>query len=144
MATSRSCRSLAPGERFGHDNGHRASWRGATAFAVKVIVAVERREKDKIMTRDRIVAGRSFGFWSGLFGPRCEELWRHRPRRAFPLAKERKDLSARTEAFRRFRNRLAHHNSILFQPVAAPHDDMLEIAGFIDPAARHGCNSLPR
>lgn len=87
------------------------------------------------MTRGRIVAGLSFGFWSRLFGPRCEELWRHRLRHAFPLAKERKDLSARMEALRRFRNRLAHHDSILFQPVAARHDDMLEIAGLIDPAA---------
>jgi hypothetical protein len=39
------------------------------------------------------------------------------------------------EALRRFRNRLAHHDSILFQPVAARYDDMLTIAAFIDPAA---------
>lgn len=88
------------------------------------------------MTRGRVVAGLSFGFWSGLFGPRYEELWRHRLRHAFPHAKERKDLSAGMEALRRFRNRLAHHDSILSQPVGARHEDMLRIAAFIDPAAK--------
>jgi hypothetical protein len=102
----------------------------------QVIVAVERLEKGKTITRGRIVAGLSFGFWSGLFGPRYEELWRHRLRHAFPLAKERKDLSARMEALRRFRNRLAHHDSILFQPVAARYEDMMTIASYTDPAAK--------
>jgi hypothetical protein len=101
----------------------------------QVIVAAERLEKGKTITRGRIVAGLSFGFWSGLFGPRYEELWRHRLLHAFPLAKDREDLSARMEARRRFRNRLAHHDSILVQPVAARYHDMLTIAAFIDPAA---------
>jgi hypothetical protein len=106
----------------------------------QVIVAVERLEKGKAITRGRIVAGLSFGFWSGLFGPRYEELWRHRLRHAFPHAKERKDLSARMEALRRFRNRLAHHDCILSQPVDVRHDDMLQIAAFIDPDARSWLN----
>jgi len=110
----------------------------------QVIVAVERLERGKTITRGRIVAGLSFGFWSGLFGPRYEELWRHRLRHAFPFAKERKDLSARMQALRRFRNRLAHHDSILFQPVAARYEDMLTVAAFIDPAAKQWLQTTSR
>jgi hypothetical protein len=50
----------------------------------QVIVAVERLEKGKGITRSRVVAGVSFGFWAGLFSKRYEELWRHRLRYAFP------------------------------------------------------------
>jgi hypothetical protein len=101
----------------------------------QVIIAVERLEKDKTMTRSRVVAGLSFGFWSGLFGPRYEELWRQSLRHVFPHAKERKDLSTRMDALRRFRNRLAHHDSILHQAVGDRLEDMLRIGGYIDPAA---------
>lgn len=104
--------------------------------AVKqVIVAVERLERGKAITRGRVIAALSFGFWSGLFGGRYEELWRHRLRHAFPGAKERKDLSTRMEPLRRFRNRLAHHDSILNQPIQARHSQMLELATFVDPLA---------
>jgi hypothetical protein len=48
----------------------------------QVIVAVERLERGKAISRARIVAGLSFRFWSGLLGGRYEELWRHRLRHA--------------------------------------------------------------
>jgi hypothetical protein len=102
----------------------------------QVIVAAERLGKEHAITRSRIVAGLPFGFWSGLFGGRYEDLWRRRLRHAFPHAKERKDLSVPMEALRRFRNRLAHHDSILQQGVRERHGDMLRVAGFVDPAAR--------
>jgi hypothetical protein len=66
----------------------------------QVIVAVEQLERRKPMTRGRVIASLSFGFWSGLFGPRYEELWRHRLRHAFPHAKERTELSAPVDALR--------------------------------------------
>lgn len=103
----------------------------------QVIVAIERLEKGKLVTRGRIVAGVSFAFWAGLFGRRYEELWRHRLRAAFPHeALTRKDLSARMRLVQRFRNRVAHHDSLLDQDPQARLEDMLTIAGWIDPAAR--------
>jgi hypothetical protein len=103
----------------------------------QVITALERLEKGKIVTRGRIVAGLSFGFWAGLFGRRYEELWRHRLRAVFPHgALTRKDLSAKVRLIQHFRNRVAHHDSLLDQDVQARLDDMLTIAGWIDPAAR--------
>jgi hypothetical protein len=103
----------------------------------QVITALERLEKGKVVTRGRIVAGLSFGFWAGLFGRRYEELWRHRLRAVFPHGTlTRKDLSTKVRLIQHFRNRVAHHDSLLDQDVQARLDDMLTIAGWIDPAAR--------
>lgn len=104
----------------------------------QVITAVSRLEKDKQATRGQVVAGLSFAFWAGLFGRKYEELWRQQLRSAFPhAALMRKDLSLRMRLLRRFRNRVAHHDSLLDQDVSARLEDMLEIAGWIDPAARN-------
>lgn len=103
----------------------------------QVILAIERLEKGKAVTRGRIVAGLSFAFWAGLFGRRYEELWRHSLRSAFPCgAVTRKTLSTRMRLIQHFRNRVAHHDSLLGQDVSARLEDMLTIAGWIDPAAR--------
>jgi hypothetical protein len=65
-------------------------------------------------TRHQIVAGLSFGFWSGMLGRRYEDLWRAALRHAFPGSSgNRKQVAADVEAIRKFRNRLAHHDSML-------------------------------
>ena len=101
----------------------------------QVIIAVERLERGKAITRGRVVAGLSFGFWSGLFGGRYEELWRQSLRHAFPRAMQRKDVSKRLDDLRRFRNRLARHDNILDQRVDERLQQMIEVAYFVDPAA---------
>lgn len=103
----------------------------------QVIVAVERLEKGKGITRSRVVAGVSFGFWAGLFSKRYEELWRHRLRYAFPQGSVmRKDLTEPMRLIQRFRNRVAHHDCLLGQNIEKRADDMLEIAGWIDLGAQ--------
>jgi hypothetical protein len=103
----------------------------------QVIVAVERLEKGKDITRSRVIAGVSFGFWAGLFSKDYEELWRQRLRHAFPHgALTRKDLTQSMRLAQRFRNRVAHHDCLLGQPVRQRVQDMKRIAGWIDPAAR--------
>lgn len=98
-----------------------------------VIVAVERLEKGKEITRSRIVAGVSFGFWAGLFSKTYEELWRHRLRLAFPNgAIMRKDLTQPMRSLQAFRNRVAHHDCLLNQPVRERYDEMIRISGWID------------
>jgi hypothetical protein len=102
----------------------------------QVIVAVERLEQGKAITRGRVIAGVSFGFWAGLFSKSYEELWRHRLRHAFPHGSiVRKDLTQRMRLLQRFRNRIAHHDCILRQDIGARADDMLTIAGWVDPDA---------
>ena len=50
----------------------------------QVILAVERLEQGKGITRWRVVAGVSFGFWAGLFSKRYEELAAATPSRLPP------------------------------------------------------------
>lgn len=103
----------------------------------QVITAIERLEKGKSVTRGRVIAGLSFGFWAGLFGRRYEELWRHRLRTVFPHGTlTRKNLSTKMRLIQHFRNRVAHHDSLLDQDIKARLEDMLTIAGWIDPAAQ--------
>jgi hypothetical protein len=102
----------------------------------QVIVAVERLEKGKAITRGRVIAGLSFGFWAGLFSKSYEELWRHRLRHVFPHGSiVRRDLTQRMRLLQRFRNRIAHHDCLLRQDIGSRADDMLLIAGWIDPKA---------
>jgi hypothetical protein len=102
----------------------------------QVIVSVERLEKGKGITRGRVVAGVSFGFWAGLFSNHYEELWRHQLRYAFPHGSiMRKNLTQRMRLLQRFRNRVAHHDCLLGQSIGDRAEDMLLIAGWIDPDA---------
>ena len=103
----------------------------------QVIVAVERLEKGKGISRSRVVSGVSFGFWAGLFSKRYEEVWRHKLRYAFPNGSiMRKDLIEPMREIQRFRNRVAHHDCLLQQNISRRADDMLKIAGWIDPDAQ--------
>jgi hypothetical protein len=43
-----------------------------------------------------------------------------------------------------FRNRLAHHETIIRRPLAGHYDDMLALAGLIDPDARVWINRVSR
>lgn len=110
-----------------------------------MIVAVERLDRGKGITRSRVIAGVSFGFWAGLFSSRYEELWRHRLRYGFPHGSiVRKDLTQRMRLLQRFRNRVAHHDCLLNQDIGQRADDMLTITGWIDPDAQrwlreHSC-----
>lgn len=102
----------------------------------QVIVAVERLEQGKAITRGRVIAGVSFGFWAGLFSKSYEELWRHRLRQAFPHGSVvRRDLTQRMRLLQRFRNRIAHHDCLLHQDIEGRANDMLLVAGWIDPNA---------
>lgn len=102
----------------------------------QVIVAVERLQHGKEITRSRVVAGVSFGFWAGLFAKGYEELWRQRLRSAFTdPALQRRDLTAPMRELQAFRNRLAHHDCLLNQPIKHRYEQTLMIASWIDPAA---------
>ena len=67
--------------------------------------------------------------------PTLQLLWRTRLAIVFPGAGLRRNVHARLELFQRLRNRVAHHDNILFQPVESIHTGMVEVAGYIDPDA---------
>lgn len=84
-------------------------------------------------SRHQIIAGLNFGFWSGLVGPKYEQLWRDCVHHAFPYSSgRRKDVATALERVRKFRNRLAHHDSMINVDVPFEIRQIIEIARYID------------
>lgn len=87
-------------------------------------------------TRGQIVSGVDFGFWTALLHTENEELWRQAIYRAFPNSSgKRKDVVTSLEALRLFRNRLAHHDSLLAVDVAFKLAQMKEVLSWVDTSA---------
>ncbi len=97
----------------------------------------------------RIVAALSFGFWISLLGSGGRAanghkanyemtLWRPALRKAFPhcTVLNRKNAHRPLNDLRILRNRIAHHEPIFARDLAADHDRILEVAGWISPAVR--------
>jgi hypothetical protein len=88
-------------------------------------------------TRDQIVAGLEFGFWTDLLHGDQEELWRRALCKSFPNSSgKRKDVLDVLERLRLFRNRLAHHDSLLAQDVPLRLQQMLDVVGWVSADAR--------
>lgn len=89
-------------------------------------------------SRGQVIAGLSFGFWTQLFGSKHEDLWRAALSSALPgtTAGRRKNVMTMLERLRPFRNRLAHHDSLLAQDILFQLSEMLTLAEWINPQAR--------
>jgi hypothetical protein len=89
----------------------------------------------KPLTPSRIVAELSFGFWTGILGPKYENhLWRPHLRHAFPNAPKallRKHVHAALDRIRRLRNRIMHHEPILARNLYEDHEQILAVIGWI-------------
>lgn len=95
-----------------------------------------RREHPSKETRDQIIAGLSFGFWVNLLGSEHEQLWREALHKAFPNSSgKRHDVASALNALRVFRNRLAHHDSLLATDVPFRLSQMIDVLRWADPDA---------
>ncbi|ONI70473.1 hypothetical protein ALI144C_48390 [Actinosynnema sp. ALI-1.44] len=106
---------------------------GGEHVADAVAVVRERLRPLGQESRHQIVAGLSFGFWAGLIGPKYEDLWRECIHRAFPNSSgKRKQIAIAVERVRRFRNRLAHHDSTINVDIPFEYRQAIELASCID------------
>jgi hypothetical protein len=112
----------------------------------RVWETIQRIDKEgKVPTRGRVVAGLSFGFWRALFDRKYQQLWVAYLYRAFPHGSgERAEVARLMSKLVPFRNRLAHHETIIRRPVRNHYDEMLRLAGLIDPDARAWIESVTR
>ncbi|WP_245372944.1 hypothetical protein [Crossiella equi] len=109
---------------------------GGEDAAQAIAVVRERLRQENREYRHQVIAGLSFGFWTGLLGPKYEELWRAGLRHAFPGSDgTRKQVVAAAERVRKFRNRLAHHDSVIKVDIPFQERSVLELAGYISPDA---------
>jgi len=112
----------------------------------RVTETIARIARDrKQPTRGRVVAGLSFGFWRALFDKRYHQLWVSHLHKAFPAGSgDRAEVAALMSNLVPFRNRLAHHETILLRPIRAHYDEMLRLSALIDPHARSWIESVSR
>lgn len=103
--------------------------------AVREAVARLKRSK-KAPTEDRVIAGLYFSFWSAMLGKAYEELWRHQLTNAFPNVGSRNDLAGPLNRLVQLRNKLAHHEPLLSEPISDHLDRALFVAGAVDLAAK--------
>lgn len=85
----------------------------------------------KAATHSQMVAELSFGFWSSVFGRSSNHLWiTLRP--IFQIQSlKRATVSQKLRDLRRLRNRIAHYEPILAQPIAALHQDILNLTAWL-------------
>jgi len=82
----------------------------------------------------RIVAELSFGFWTGLTGPRYSDLWRNHLVKIFPRRPvQRADVQLRLNSIRKLRNRIAHHEPILGRPLQKDVNQIFDALSWISP-----------
>jgi hypothetical protein len=82
----------------------------------------------------RVIAALPLSFWKGLFARRYEQLWRTRLRHAFPGAGLRREILEPLTNLHLWRNRVAHHDSLLGQDLEHRLEEMIGVANAIDPA----------
>lgn len=85
------------------------------------------REK-KMATHSQIIAELNFGFWSSLFGRSSNHLWGQTMRPIFnKTGLQRSAIAEKLRNLRRLRNRVAHYEPILAQPLISLREDLLEL-----------------
>jgi hypothetical protein len=88
----------------------------------------------KPLDPSRIVAELSFGFWTGLTGPRYIDLWRNHLVKIFPRRPvQRADVQLRLNSIRKLRNRIAHHEPILSRPLQKDVNQIFDTLSWISP-----------
>jgi hypothetical protein len=91
------------------------------------------------LTPGHIVASLTFGFWTALFGTSYENtLWRqclHKTIINNPPNMKRSKLSVQLTAIRLLRNRIAHHEPIIYYDLLKRYDSILQVTGWLNPIA---------
>jgi hypothetical protein len=103
------------------------------------------RRLGRPVTCARVVAGLPLSFWTRLVGIRYDELWKSSLHHAFPRGSgTRRDVAGQLNRISQLRNDIAHHQPIIGIPVEDRHQDMLDLAAAIDPAAGTWIAALSR
>lgn len=97
----------------------------------------ELAEAGKPIEDGRVVAALTFSFWTSMFGREQDDLWKrtlHRIATRDGRFLARKDFTARLTQVRLLRNRIAHHEPILYWNLPKLHQSMLEMTRWLSPA----------
>lgn len=86
------------------------------------------QRQNKIATHSQIIAELNFGFWSSIFGRSSNHLWGQTLRPIFNISGlKRSAIAEKLRDLRRLRNRVAHYEPILAQPLIILRKDLLNL-----------------
>ncbi|ERI15434.1 hypothetical protein O206_19370 [Ochrobactrum sp. EGD-AQ16] len=109
----------------------------------KAIQDIEEGKKE--LTPGRIVAALTFSFWTAMFGKDYETLWQTTLHKIGlkPDGKglRRKDFSGPLAQIRSLRNRIAHHEPVIIWNLPKRYESMVEMTGWLSPAAAAWCQA---
>ncbi len=117
----------------------RADWYNAELLYAEQLRPVEQAKQalareEKPPSPGRVVAELSFGFWTGMMGPKYDDLWRLHLVRVFahrPL--QRTEAHERLNTIRKLRNRVAHYEPILSRPLDRDFNRILDAIAWMCP-----------
>ena len=89
----------------------------------------------KPASHGQMIAELTFGFWSSLFGRDATRLWQHLRPIFQTKGLQRGTVAAQLRDLRRLRNRVAHYEPILAQPLGHLYGDLTTLTGWLSPAA---------
>lgn len=96
-------------------------------------------------SRDHIVSRLMFGFWANMLSRKHDELWQKTLHNAFPNARRpRNEVMSHIEGVRLFRNRVAHHDSLLGVNIPFEVNRIFTICGWINSDAETWIRSVSR
>lgn len=117
---------------------HGTGWMHSTAVLVEtyqqgcVAQAQSTLQRDrKAVTHSQMVAELNFGFWSSVFGPSSNHLWGVLRPIFQTNGLKRAIVAQKLRDLRRLRNRIAHYEPILAQPIATLHQDILSMTAWM-------------
>ena len=97
------------------------------------------RNRGEMVTTDKIISEMTFGFWVMLLNSQYERVLWKSLRKAFPYLskkdRQRKNVSAPCNTFRRLRNRIFHQEAICWDLyyVSCIHDNLVTVLGWMNP-----------
>lgn len=96
-------------------------------------------------SRDQIVSRLTFGFWTNMLSKKRDELWQTALHNAFPNARRpRSEVMSHVEGIRKFRNRVAHHDSLLGVDIPFEIDRIFLVTGWINSSAENWLREISK
>ncbi|MDQ0304497.1 transposase InsO family protein [Ancylobacter polymorphus] len=106
------------------------------------------RDARKTETPGRVVAALTFGYWTAMVGREYEDLWQ---RTLKDIARQeggkgltRKHFSKPLAPVRTLRNRIAHHEPILYLDLPKHYYSLLQLTHWLSPVAAQWCRNVSR
>lgn len=102
-------------------------------------------DKGKDHTPARIVASLTFGFWTAMLGKEYETLWQQTlksiAKREDGKGLRRKDFTRSLGPIRTLRNRLAHHETVLYWDLRKHYGNIVQMISWLSPVAADWCRA---